>query len=420
MIEALQALCNKFVPLGIEEARISTKFNTLTGEFSIPEMEAVRMISTGLEKELGIINEEGNRTEGYKANFTRISALSSNMLDADVRGQLLSIEIPKSQKLQYAGVIGDETGAIRFVISKGLNKVGTDIPAELIPGKSYEFHGAQVSEYSGSLSLFLNGYSAIFESEETIDTPLFNPVLIQDITPGVVDLHAAIIRLSGSTHEKIRYSGTLADSTGTARFVIWKNDNNESLNLQQGQTYEISLASASIRNGQLNIDLTGAVINPSVEVIESPADDRATITGDITRLKTSTGRGTEVVYRCPECNRIVEIAKGGYECKTHGIVNPVKEFRIKARIDNGCEAWSAIINLPALLEMLGWTKEQLFDYRDNDPLGDGAIDYLVYDKFFGRRVILRGYLIDGRMIADGCSLAYPEAVLKVSEQLEVV
>ena len=116
----------------------------------------------------------------------------------------------------------------------------------------------------------------------------------------------------------------------------------------------------------------------------------------------------------------MEIAKGGYECKTHGIVNPIKEFRIKARIDNGCEAWSAIINLPALLEMLGWTKEQLFDYRDNDPLGDGAIDYLVYDKFFGRRVILRGYLIDGRMIADGCSLAYPEAVLKVSEQLEVV
>jgi hypothetical protein len=54
------------------------------------------------------------------------------MLDADVRGQLLSIEIPNSQKLQYAGVIGDETGAIRFVISKGLNKVGTDIPAELI------------------------------------------------------------------------------------------------------------------------------------------------------------------------------------------------------------------------------------------------------------------------------------------------
>jgi hypothetical protein len=39
------------VPLGIEEARISTKFNTLTGEFSIPEMEAVRMIyQQGLKK----------------------------------------------------------------------------------------------------------------------------------------------------------------------------------------------------------------------------------------------------------------------------------------------------------------------------------------------------------------------------------
>jgi hypothetical protein len=92
-----------------------------------------------------------------------------------------------------------------------------------------------------------------------------------------------------------------------------KYDNNESLNLQQGHTYEISLASASIRNGQLNIDLTGAVINPSVEVIESPADDRATITGDITRLKPALAEEQRLVYRCPECNRIVEIAKGGYE-----------------------------------------------------------------------------------------------------------
>ena len=105
MIESVQALCNKFVPLGIDEKRISAKFNTLTGEFAIPETEAVRMISQGLEKELGITTEDGTRNSGYEPRFTHISDITRDMLDADIRGQLLTLEIPKSPKLQYAAPI---------------------------------------------------------------------------------------------------------------------------------------------------------------------------------------------------------------------------------------------------------------------------------------------------------------------------
>jgi ssDNA-binding replication factor A large subunit len=409
-MESIEALVSKYSPLGIEKQKIISSFNRYVHEFSLPAAEAIRTLSHDYDKQLGIIDPEGNRTGEIEENFVKIGDLSRDMMDAPVRGQLMTVEIPKSQKLSYAGIIGDETGSIRFVFSKALK----DIP-DLISGKSYEFYGAQVSEYGGSLSLFLTGYSAVYEAAGPVDAPLFNPVDINDIRPGVVDLHAKITRLQTGGHEKIRYSGTLADQTGAARFIIWKNDSNESFILEEGKPYDISFASASFRNDQVNIDLTGATIRQSTEDIINPADDRATITGDITRI-----RATEPVYRCPECRRITKIEREGYKCETHGIVIPNKEYRVKCRLDNGRDAWSTILNMPAILELFQWTREQLFEFRDNDPLGDRAIEYEVFDRLFGRRVTLKGFLIDGRMIAEGLSLAYPQAAVKVSEQQAVI
>lgn len=414
-MDSIEALVNKYTPLGIDQQKIISTFHRYVDEFSIPAAEAIRTLSHTYDKELGIVDPEGNRTGEIKENFVKIGDLSRDLIDATVRAQLLTIEIPKTQKLSYAGIIGDETGSIRFVVSKALNGMGKDIPAELIPGQSYEFYGAQISEYNGTLSLFLTGYSAIYEADGPVEAPLFNPVDIKDIIPGVIDLHVTFVRINSGTHEKIRYSGTLADETGTSRFIIWKNDTNESLILDEGQTYDISFASASFRNEQLNIDLTGAIIRESTQKIDNPADDRATITGDITRI-----RATEPVYRCPECRRITKIAREGYTCETHGIVTPIKEYRVKCRADNGRDAWSTLLNMPAILELFGWTREQLFEFRDSDPLGDRAIEYEVFDRLFGRRVTLKGFLIDGRMIAEGCTLAYPRDFVKASGQQAVI
>jgi replication factor A1 len=410
-MESLEVLVNKYSPLGIDQQKIVSSFNRYVHEFSIPAAEAIRTLSRDYDKQLGIIDQNGNRTHEIEENFVKIGDISRDMRDPNARGQLLTLETPRSQKLSYAGTIGDETGSIRFVVSKALK----DIHAELVPGHSYEFYGAQVSEFNGTVSLFLSGYSAIYESDTPVEAPLFNPVDIKDIRPGIVDLHAVITRLSSGTHEKIRYSGTLADETGTTRFIIWKNDTNESIVLEEGKAYDISFASASNRNDQVNIDLTGAVIRESSQEITNPADDRATITGDITRI-----RATEPVYRCPECNRITKIAREGYTCETHGIVNPKKEFRVKCRLDNGRDAWSTLLNMPAILDLFQWTRDQLFEFRDNDPLGDRAIEYEVFDRLFGRRVTLKGFLIDGRIIAEGLSLAYSDAGLMVTEQQEVV
>lgn len=410
-MESVEALVNKYSPLGIDQQKIITAFNRYVHEFAIPEAEAIRTLSRDYDQELGIVDPDGNRSGELEENFIQIGEISRQMIEPNIRGQLLTVEIPNSPKLAYSGVIGDETGTIRFVVSAALK----DTPGELVPGKTYDLLGAQISEYNGTLSLFISGYSAIHESQVQVNAPLFNPFDIKDINPGVVDLHAVTTRISSGTHEKIRYTGTLADETGTARFVIWKNPSNECLILNEGTAYDISFASASIRNDQLNIDLTGAIIRESSQEIETPADDRATLTGDITRI-----RETEPVYRCPQCNRITKPEREGYTCQIHGVVVPKKEYRVKCRLDNGRDAWSTILNMPAILDLFQWTRDQLFEFRDSDPLGDRAVDYEVFDRAFGRRVTLKGFLIEGRMIADGLSLAYPQSTIRASEQQEMV
>ncbi|PWR73363.1 hypothetical protein ACKUB1_17875 [Methanospirillum stamsii] len=419
MTENIEALCARFVPLGIDQERILTKFNRFTEEFSIPADEAIRTLAIDFSKELGIVSDSGERNTDA-TNFIKIGELNTNTLEADIIGTLQTIEIPSSEKLSYSGVISDETGSIRFVVSSSLNNKNKDIPYQLIPGKTYEFLGVSVSEYNGMVSIFCSGYSLIRESKTAIPSPEFNPRPIYELMPGVSDLRARVIRSSPVNHEKIQCAGTLADETGICRFIAWKSPDNASLTLEQDKTYDIRFATISTREGQRQADISGSIIKPSDKAILKPADDKVKISGFITRMKSNTGRGTEPVYRCPECRKIVKIQREGYACEKHGIINPVKEFRTKCRLDNGSEAWSAILNQSAILQALGWTRDQIFEFRDSHPLGDGIIDYEIYDRLFGRKVTLIGSLFsDDRIIADGLELAHPESQVTVSGQEQI-
>ena len=80
----------------------------------------------------------------------------------DLRGKVVQLYEPRSDAISQAGLLGDETGVIRFV-----KWAKADLP-DLIEGKSYLFKNAVTDEFQGRFSIKLNRTSQIEELKEDI------------------------------------------------------------------------------------------------------------------------------------------------------------------------------------------------------------------------------------------------------------
>jgi replication factor A1 len=81
----------------------------------------------------------------------------------DLKAKVVQLWISNSDAISQAGLIGDDTGQVKFV-----KWAKADLP-ELVEGKSYLFKNAITDEYQGRFSLKLSSASEIEELQEDIE-----------------------------------------------------------------------------------------------------------------------------------------------------------------------------------------------------------------------------------------------------------
>ena len=199
-----------------------------------------------------------------------------------LEGKVVSYTERSDGPVQIAGVIADESGAIRFTVRRGVT-----LPS-IEEGGWYQIEYAVSDLYRGAMNLQFNTGTKVTQvSDDRSLRPAISPVA--GIKPGIVCVRIKVLQEYASSSERMFQSGILGDESGTIRFVTWKDESVE--RLVPGMAYTIYYASADEFNGRLSLTLNGATSLPddAAAINVSPLPERSapettTVEGIITVL----------------------------------------------------------------------------------------------------------------------------------------
>ena len=90
------------------------------------------------------------------------------------------------------------------------------------------------------------------------DAPLLPSITpIAELKPGVGSVRAKVVQDWEVTHDRMLQTGLLGDETGTIKFVVWKEEGKEKLDLDA--VYNIFYATVDEYNGRLSLTLNTAM-----------------------------------------------------------------------------------------------------------------------------------------------------------------
>ncbi len=300
----------------------------------------------------------------------------------------------RSERMLQTGLLGDETGRIKFVLWKD------DTREKLVPGKVYLIKNAKVAEYNGRLSLSLNSaeYSVVDGADDMVvqgaapSSPL--PVTnVRDLSVGFASLHVKFVEEWESRSERMLQTGLLGDETGRIKFVLWKDDTKEKL--EPGRVYHITNAKVDEYNGRLSV-----VLNSAVYEADDPAADIAvgTVLDSYAGTIVQISGGSGLVKRCPVegCNRV--LSRQNF-CPIHEIQNNYNyDLRIKAVLDDGQKAYNVLMGREVTEALTGMTMDQAIDLASESPLGLEEVQAQFTEKLCGRYVRCFGNDFEGRIL----------------------
>ncbi len=160
----IENIHNRFKSAGIELDRnkIRDKLNYLL-QFKVPLNEAVRTVTTSLRKDHNLSFESfkpGN------AGLVPIASIKEDNKWVTLRGKVLQLWDPRSDSISQTGLIGDDSGVIRFTIfAKSQDKLAITLEED----ESYEFRNVVSSIWQDQISLKANSNSEIVPLETEIE-----------------------------------------------------------------------------------------------------------------------------------------------------------------------------------------------------------------------------------------------------------
>lgn len=293
-----------------------------------------------------------------------VRIVSLNERDVNVEGG--------SKHILY-GILGDPTATVPFTAWEPLN-------GPITRGDVLRVQNAYTKEYRGQVQVNF-GVRTIVTKEKPDALPEVKPSPgmgqqyvgrptpfdVVDLREGASNVAVTARILSVETREvevegtpKSVFSGVIADGTGKSQFSAWKD-----FSLKEDEVVRIEGAYVKAWRGipQVSFDERATVtrlpsdgLPPASKLGESPrmwVEDLAergggvdvTVRGILIDLR----EGSGLVYRCPECKRVLR--KGA--CRIHGEVKGNADLRVKAVLDDGSGALTAVFNrelTEALLE----------------------------------------------------------------------
>jgi replication factor A1 len=144
----------------VSEDEVETKLQTLVSEYSVPLEEAKRSVTNSYLSEAGIEREEIGRGGSEQVLVNDIDADEQWV---DLRVKLVDLWEPRSDSISQVGLLGDESGTIKFVAFE------TSDLEELEEGACYRLTNVVTDEYEGRYSVKLNRTTTITELDEAIE-----------------------------------------------------------------------------------------------------------------------------------------------------------------------------------------------------------------------------------------------------------
>ena len=139
---------------------VEERLETLVDEYRVPLDEASRSVTNSYLEDAGMERDELGRGGSEEV---LVNDIDEDEQWVDLRVELVDLWEPRSDSISQVGLLGDESGTIKFVAFET-----SDLP-ELTEGQAYELSNVVTDEYEGSYSVKLNRTTQITEIDEEIE-----------------------------------------------------------------------------------------------------------------------------------------------------------------------------------------------------------------------------------------------------------
>ncbi|KAB3544646.1 MAG: hypothetical protein C5617_006945, partial [ANME-2 cluster archaeon] len=277
--ETSERIRKRFLELNvdIELPEIERRLSDLTERFKVPIAEAERSVVSYFLRERKIKREDYYGTPQGAASSTRIVDINQSEQWINLHAKVVQLWDSTSPAIDQVGLIGDETGTIKFV-----KWTKSSLPA-LVEGKSYSLENMTTDEWEGRFSVKMNRTTRIQELDEEVETQDREAQLMQidDINQSGqwINLRAKVTQLWESEHESIDQIGLIGDETGTIKFVKWTKSSLPAL--VEGKSYSFENLVTDEFEERFSVKFNnGSSIEELDEDIETPDREAHLITID--------------------------------------------------------------------------------------------------------------------------------------------
>ena len=391
--ETSEQIRKRFLELNvdIELPEIERRISDLTERFKVPIAEAERSVVSYFLRERGIKREDYYGTPQGAASSTRIADINQSEQWINLRAKIVQLWDSTSPAIDQVGLIGDETGTIKFV-----KWAKSNLPA-LVEGKSYSLENMTTDEWEGRFSVKMNRTTRIQELDEDIETPDREAQLMQidniNQSGQWINLHAKVVQLWESEHESIDQVGLVGDETGTIKFVKWAKS--ELPALVEGKSYSFENLTTDEFEERFSVKFNKG---SSIEELDEDIDvgfSATEFTGAMVHIQDGSG----LIRRCPICNRA--LMKG--TCMEHGNVDGIHDLRIKAVLDDGTIVQEALFNREITESISGITLEEAKEMAV-DALDQSVVLDEMKKRLLGRYYTMSGSILDRYMLVENVQL----------------
>jgi replication factor A1 len=409
MMELADQIQSRLRDQKIDVARdeIEARLKMLIEDYKVPQGEARRSVLNYFLKEHGV--SPAARASSEKVKISEISQ-PGRWVDLEVK--ILDLWEPGSEAIAQTGLIGDGTGAVKFV-----KWAKAELP-ELEVGKSYRLRKVVTDEFQGRFSVKLNRASVVEELAAEVEASggvrLVEDAKIAEIEePGRwINLRAKVVQLWDSNSDAISQVGLIGDETGSMKFVKWAKA--ELPNLAEGKSYLLKNVVTDEFQGRFSIKLNRTSEVEELEEDVEVGSQAAEFAGALVDIQ----KGSGLIKRCPVCKR--SLAKG--ICGEHGKVEGTYDLRIKAVLDDGRRVQDILINRETTEELTGLALEEAKQMA-MEALDHEVVRARIEGNLIGRYFSATGPRVDRYILVETIVAAPPVTAADVDEllrQVEVV
>lgn len=166
-----------------------------------------------------------------------------------------------------------------------------------------------------------------------------------------------LFELSDRQSSWIAQRGIIGDDTGTTIFTVPEEavEEDPSLELEEGETYELQGVVGDAYNGDIGVKLTSNTTATQLDDTYTPPDNDTRITGCIVDIQEVSG----LIKRCPEddCSHVVTDDR----CQVHGKVDGEFDLRLKTVMDDGEQAHQVFFGKEATEALTGISLDEAID-----------------------------------------------------------